>query len=510
MDGSAPGPAAAPREFATAEFPASEIAAAETPTEEIPVVEIPAAAAPAAAGAHGAGPDWVVLASPAAAARPGRAPSPARAAGLAALAAVVVAVVVALGGLLVSQRIAEEQAVHDVAELTDDLAVSVVQPALTDSMATDPAQARAALGPLVRHWLGGVGEMVRVKVWTTGGTVLYSDEPRLTGQTFPLDDDSRAAFRPPRTEADITDLSRPENRYERGQGRLLEVYRPVWTPDGTPLLFETYFRYDTVSQRSGELWRGFAGVMLSSLLALLLLLGAGGWLLAARARRAAARNEELMRRALDASDAERRRIAATLHDGVVQQLVAASFVAAGQARRAAGPEGDPGLAADLDNVAATVRDGIAGLRSLLVDIYPPSLHTAGLASALRDLADAASRAGGQVPSIRADLDGAAADAVPGPEREVMFRIAQEAVRNAVRHGRARQLTLRLAAADGGPVLEVADDGDGFDAAAVAGAGPGGHFGLRLMTEAARHGGGWLALRSAPGAGTVVRYEAAPR
>jgi signal transduction histidine kinase len=496
MDDSAPSQAAATTDF---------------PGEDFPTVEFPAVADLAAGEAHGADVDWVVLASPAAAARPGRAPSPARAAGLVTLAAVVVAAVVALGGLLVSQRIAEEQAVHDVAELTDDLAVSVVQPALTDAMATDPAQARVALDPLVRHWLGGVGEMVRVKVWTTRGTVLYSDEPRLTGQTFPLDDDSRAAFFPrPRTEADITDLSRPENRYERGQGRLLEVYRPVWTPDGTPLLFETYFRYDTVSQRSGELWRGFAGVMLSSLLALLLLLGAGGWLLAARGRRAAARNEELMRRALDASDAERRRIASTLHDGVVQQLVAASFVAAGQAQRAAGPEGDPGLAADLDNVAATVRDGIAGLRSLLVDIYPPSLHTAGLASALRDLADAASRAGGQVPTIQADLDDAAADAVPGPEREAMFRIAQEAVRNAVRHGRAGQLTLRLAATDGGPVLEVADDGDGFDAAAVAGAGTAGHFGLRLMTEAAMHGGGWLALRSAPGAGTVVRYEAALR
>ncbi|HEX7160329.1 MAG TPA: hypothetical protein VF223_03735, partial [Trebonia sp.] len=212
MDDSSPGRAAAATDFLTADFP----------TEEIPAVEVPAADDPAAGGSHGADVDWVLLASPVAAARPGRAPSPARAAGLVTLAAVVVAVVVALGGLIVSQHIAQEQAVHDVAELTDDLAVSVVQPALTDAMATDPAQARAALDPLVRHWLGGVGEMVRVKIWTTDGTVLYSDESRLIGQTFPLDNDSRAAFWPPRTEADITDLSRPENRYERGQGRLLE------------------------------------------------------------------------------------------------------------------------------------------------------------------------------------------------------------------------------------------------------------------------------------------------
>ena len=263
-----------------------------------------------------------------------------------------------------------------------------------------------------------------------------------------------------------------------------------------------------MSQRSQQIWRGFAGVMLSSLLVLLLLLGAGGWLLAVRARRAGARHEELMRRALDASDAERRRIAATLHDGVVQQLVAASFIAAGHAQRAASSSGDPRLAADLDTVAATVRDGIAGLRSLLVDIYPPSLHTSGLASALRDLAAAASHGAGQVPDIATDVDPDVADGVPGQEQEAMFRIAQEAVRNSLRHSRARQLTLRLAAGNGTATLEIADDGDGFDAATVAAEGAEGHFGLRLMAEAARQGGGWLGLLSAPGAGTVVRYKAA--
>lgn len=471
-----------------------------------------------ASGSDGALAGWVELARPARAGRAGRGLSPRRAVPLIMLAVLVIAAVVAGGGLLVSQRIAEKQAVHDVAEVTDDLAVSVVQPALTNSMATSPAQARKTLDPLVRHWLAD-GEMVRVKLWTTRGTILYSDEPRLIGRTFSLDGDGHDALLSPRIEADITDLSRPENRYERGDGKLLEVYRPVWTPGGTPLLFETYFRYDTVSQRSQQLWRGFAGVMLSSLLALLLLLGAGGWVLAVRARRAGARHEELMRRALDASDAERRRIAATLHDGVVQQLVAASFIAAGQARRAAGPDGDPKLAADLDTVASTVRDGVAGLRSLLVDIYPPSLHSAGLASALRDLADTASRASGQVPDITADIDPDVADGVPEREQEAMFRIAQEAVRNAVRHARAEHLTLRLTAGTGAvgngtaepltPALEIADDGDGFDAEALAAEGIEGHFGLRLMAEAARHGGGWLGLLSAPGAGTLVRYEAAP-
>ena len=314
----------------------------------------------------------------------------------------------------------------------------------------------------------------------------------------------------PRTEADITDLSRPENRYERGEGKLLEVYRPVWTPGGTPLLFETYFRYDTVSQRSQQLWRGFAGVMLSSLLALLLLLGAGGWLLAARARRAGARHEELMRRALDASDAERRRIAATLHDGVVQQLAAASFIAARQAQRAAGQEATLRLATDLDTVASAVRDGIAGLRSLLVDIYPPSLHTpawpARCATSPMPRPAAPDRSRPSAPTW-----------TPGSRtacRNTSRKRCSASPRRryATPCGTAAPGTSRCAWRRGtaSPALEIADDGDGFDAAALAEEGTDGHFGLRLMAEAARVGGGWLGLLSAPGAGTLVRYEAAAR
>jgi two-component system NarL family sensor kinase len=474
-----------------------------------------------AAGHASAAPaDWVVLAAPSDARGADEPPSLGRVIVPVAIAALVVAAIVAVAGSLVSQRIAEQQAVHDVTELTDDLAVSVIQPALTDTMPGDPAQARRILDPLVGHWLNRVGEMVRVKVWTPTGTVLYSDEPRLIGRTFELEPGSRLTLLQPRTEADITDLRRPENRYERGEGKLLEVYRPVWTPGGQPLLFETYFRYDTVSQRSHQLWRGFVGVMLSSLLALLLLLGAAGWLMLVRARRARVRQEDLMRRALDASDAERRRIAATLHDGVVQQLVAASFIAAGQAQRAAA-DGDQRLAGDLRSVAASVRDGVAGLRSLLVDIYPPSLRAAGLANALRDLAGGASGHGG---AVEADIDADVADRVPEQGQEAIFRIAQEALRNAVRHAHAEHITLRLAAAgDGTARLEIEDDGLGFDAIAVAGegrsqenavdppepghgAGPEGHFGLRLMADAARHGGGWLGVISSPGMGTRIRYQ----
>jgi signal transduction histidine kinase len=418
-----------------------------------------------------------------------------------AAAAVVVAVVVGVAGSLVSRRIAEQQAVNDVAQLTDVLAESVVQPALTDAMSTDPASARRVLDPLIRSRVLN-STLIRVKVWTPAGTVLYSDEPRLIGRSFPLEDEARAAFSQPRLEADVSDLRRPENQFERNRGKLLEVYRPVWTPDGHPLLFETYFRYDTVAARSHQLWRGFSGVMLSSLAALLVLLIPLVWALLARARGARRQREQLMRRALDASADERRRIAASLHDGVVQQLAAASFTAAGQADQAAAA-GQPQLAAGLHTVAGTVRDSIAGLRSLLVDIYPPSLHTSGLAVALRDLARTTTATGTE---LALDLDEAAADALPDAAQETIFRVTQEALRNIVRHAGATAVTIRLVAVDADRVvLEIVDDGQGFDAAAAFERADG-HFGLQLMADAARRAGAGLAFSIPPGGGAALRLE----
>ncbi len=452
-------------------------------------------------GPPGTAVEPVVLVDPAATGQV-RPPAPMRRiATTVAVAALLVAGVVGLAGSLVSRRIAEQQAVHDVAQLTDVLADSVVQPALTDSMPGNPGEARLVLDPLVRGRLLS-DSLVRVKLWTPSGTVLYSDQAGLIGQRFTLEPDAQAALTSPRTEAGISDLRRPENRLERSEGKLLEVYRPVWTPDGQPLLFETYFRYQTVSARSHQLWRGFGGIMLSSLAALLLLMTPLVWALFSRARRSRAQRERLMRRALTASEEERRRIAATLHDGVVQQLAAASFTAAAHTERAAA-RGDSELAASLGTVAGTVRDSIAGLRSLLVDIYPPSLRTSGLAVALRDLARTA---GGTTP-VHTDIDAEAADELAVPVQEAAFRVAQEGLRNASRHAAASQLTLRLRVRDARwATLEILDDGSGFDTGVASSGGAEGHFGLQLMTDAAQRSGCRLELASAPGAGTLIRME----
>jgi two-component system NarL family sensor kinase len=468
-------------------------------------------AAPAVAVAERADPPvppgltgWVTLAEPGESEPDERPRSLRRVLAPIVAAAVVVVIAVSAAGWLVGRHIAEQQAVRDVAELTDVLADDVIQPGLTDAMLTDPVVARRRLDPLVRSRLSD-GALVRVKLWTPSGRIIYSDEPRLVGASFPLEADAAQTLDDARISAGISDLGRPENRYERDDGKLLEVYRPVWTPKHQPLLFEAYFRYDLVSQRSGVLWRGFGGVMLASLAGLMLLLVPLAWALLAAVRRGRRQRERLTVRALEASLDERRRIAAGLHDGIVQELVAASFAVAAKADVAAG-QGDRGLTDDLESVAATLRDGIGGLRSLLVDIYPPSLQGSGLAAALRDLARTTVGLG-----VVTDIDDAVADTLDATSQEAAYRVAQEALRNASKHASADHVSITLHAMDEVTAgLEIDDDGRGFRPQPPAPRGTvtdsGAHFGLRLMTDAARRSGARLLIRGAPGRGTTIRME----
>lgn len=420
---------------------------------------------------------------------------------------VLVLVVVGFLGSAAARRVAERESVNDAAQRAGILADAVVEPALRDSVVDRDPAAIARLDRAVRDNMLGAS-IVRVKFWLPDGTIVYSDESRLVGRTFDLGPSERSVLAHPATRAEVTDLDEPENEFERGQGKLLEVYRPVTTPDGHRLLFETYAPYDVVLARSGDIWRGFAGITLSSLIGLLVLMLPILWRLLDRLRRDQAQREDLLRQALDASDAERRRIAATLHDGVVQELAATSFVVSGAAASTRS-SGQTQLADTLDEAAAAVRTGIGGLRSLLVDIYPPTLAETGLVAALRDLAD-----GLQTRDIRvvtdlpepADVSLDSLDSLDKDTERIVFQVAQECLRNAARHAQATQVTVSLTLAPAAVVLDVVDDGIGFAVQDVLRDPEEGHFGLRLLADAAEQHGASLDVASAPGAGTHWRLE----
>ena len=419
-----------------------------------------------------------------------------------ALTAILVIGLVAVAGTVEARETAEREAVDSAMQTTGVLVRAAVQPAITDALLADEPSALARLDQVVRGQVL-TETVIRVKLWTRDGRVVYSDEPRLINDVFPLDANEVEALRAATGIGSITDLQEPENRFERPAGKLVEVYYPVWTPSGQELLFETYIKYDQVNTRSIQTLRNFTSIAIGALLLMLMVQMPLSWAMIVRLRRGQQQRHHLLASALTASAEERRRIAGTLHDGVVQDLAAMSFIVAGSADHARGA-GEGQLGERLDVVANTLRTNIRALRSLLVDIYPPSLREAGLRAALGDLASTLSASGVNI-TVRIEEN-----LTLSQECEALiYGVAQECLRNAGRHSRAETIGVSVARVGDDIRLEVVDDGIGFDPRVMLDEPEEGHFGVRVMRDLAADFGALLAVDSRPGAGTRWRLEVPP-
>jgi two-component system NarL family sensor kinase len=402
-------------------------------------------------------------------------------------------VVVLIVTSALSRSAADEEAVGDARALTWVLGTSVAQPAIPRGLVDGDAAAidkldRTALDRLL------VGDVLRIKIWHLDGTVLYSDQTELIGAVYPLGDDEMEVLENGGTDAELSDLSKPENRFEREiGGDLLEVYTRIESPEGEPLLFEAYLGVDRIRESRAEILDRFLPITIAALLALVALSTPLVWLLSRRIQRAARERERLLEAAVRASDGERLRIARDLHDGVVQDLAGSSMALSTLAARAEGVD-----RADLEEVGRALRVSMRALRSLLVEIYPPDLHTAGIQAALHDLVAPLVAAG-----VHVDVDVSGDEDAPRSAVALVWRVAQESVRNVVRHAGATRMSLTVHRQGGALVLEVVDDGTGFDPAAVAG---NDRFGLRVAESLVREHGGTMEVESGPGSGTMVRME----
>lgn len=223
-------------------------------------------------------------------------------------------------------------------------------------------------------------------------------------------------------------------------------------------------------------------------------LGEAGALLEARADE----NEQLLRRTVEAVDEERRRLAAELHDGTIQSLQSVSMVADYASmliERERYDEADERL----DEARERLKDAIGELRRLLFDLRPPNLDEAGLTGALlARLEEAESLAGvsGKLeipPDIR----------IPPELETVIYRFCQEALANVVRHSGATRAEVRIWRHGQSLVVEVSDNGAGFQPEAEP---ESGHFGLQGMRERAELAGGSLSVDSRHGSGTRLELR----
>lgn len=405
------------------------------------------------------------------------------------------------GSVWASQEAAQQEAIADARHTTDLIAALVVEPNLDERLVTGDPEAVTDLDTVLRDRLAAA-DVIRVKIWTPDGDIVYSDEPRLIGRNFPLGSDDLEALRDGVTGAELSDLSRPENQFERSSGRLLEVYRAIATPAGQPLLLETYSGYRDATARQADIWYRFAPISVAVLLALLAVQLPLASRMVSQVRATARERELLQARSLDASTEERRRIAGSLHDGIVQDVSASSLLLAGAADRLreSPPSGAPQEVAEvLSEASVALRESVGSLRSLLVEIYPANLERAGLVSALADLAARLRPRGIDVTiSVPDQLD------VPLETATLLFRTAQEALLNVVKHAHARRVEVTLSETPDALVLEVTDDGAGFDLPATLSRQRGGHLGLSLLADLAAGGGATLDMLTAPGAGTCLR------
>jgi PAS domain S-box-containing protein len=193
---------------------------------------------------------------------------------------------------------------------------------------------------------------------------------------------------------------------------------------------------------------------------------------------------------------ERQRLARELHDSVSQALYGIAL-GARTARKLL--HQNPQLVADpLDYVLSLADAGLAEMRALIFELRPESLETEGLVAALEKQA-AALRARHEIEVTTSLCDEPGA---PPEVKETVYRIAQEALHNTVKHARANSVGLELVCNEGSLSLEVSDDGVGFDSD---GEFPG-HLGLRSMRERAQRVGGTLTIETSPGGGTRIRAQ----
>lgn len=212
--------------------------------------------------------------------------------------------------------------------------------------------------------------------------------------------------------------------------------------------------------------------------------------------------EELLKKEAEASERERTKIAGDLHDGVVQNLAGLAFALSAEASQIKAQSAKLNereeLIELLETSASETRGAMKDLRTLIIDLAPPTLRREGLEAALLEVLREIKRKG---TDTRLDLP--ANLRLRKDRAALIFRVAQEVLRNVAAHAQAKNVSVELTTEDNSAILCIQDDGKGFSEADVRRRRAEGHLGSSAIVDLAEEAGGTLTIDSEPGRGTLV-------
>ncbi|MCY7405517.1 MAG: histidine kinase [Cryobacterium sp.] len=402
---------------------------------------------------------------------------------------IIAMIIVAVPAAIWVRELSERNAMDNAIQHTQRLAAYSVGPLLTDAVIAGEAGSTRRLDERLAPRLSD-GSIVRVKVWTPEGRIVYSDLSTLIGQVFTLPTWTSELLAGGKGRATLELHDDPGDESETEAGELVEVYVRATSVSGDPLIFEAYFNDDAVREEQSALVVGLIPAFLLSLGALQLAQLFPAVKLARRIQGHQSMKRQLLQHAIDASDLERQRIARDLHDDVIQDLAGLSYALEAEERHST-PENRALFAQAKEILQKNVRT----LRAMTTELYPPDLAELGLPAALTRLTAPLLEHGIAVKlHIPADCD-------LDRERAAMFyRVAREVLANTAKHARAGVLELSLMQDQDRTILLIHDNGCGFDMSADA---PENHLGLRIMRDTIQVAGGSLEVRSWRGGGTSV-------
>jgi two-component system, NarL family, sensor kinase len=406
-------------------------------------------------------------------------------------------VLVGLATFVLASRVASREALHDAEARGEGFAVGVAAPLVGHGLREGRPIAVHRFDRVMRNRLE-VGTITHIKVWDTQGHVIWADQPELVGKQFRFPPSVQARLGTTFAVAGNPPDESLQEADDNADAGMYEVYSGAMDANGQPIVLETYWSGDSIdSQYDFVLWR-LAPLSLGALAFLIVAIVPLGLSLARRLARSMRERDRMLQHAIRSSELERRRIAQTLHDGVVQDLAGLAYLLPTVTKHAPDVAGGVPVRATLVEATDLVKRDIAKLRELIADVYPPSLDSEGLEPALDELAVWASRDG-----VRVTVETHGVDRLDQGRARLAYRVVREGLLNVLHHADATRahVTVQWSRRAG---LEVSVLDDGRGGAIVIPDSGSGHVGLRVLHDVVVDLGGRLTVGAGPEGGTELQ------